>query len=770
MAGIPREHSTLYFDALCRTQKKETVLSLIKATYYAKKNNATVDDVKKEIAERLKHGYGLFKDNIRGYDNGIGSYQGTLEQFSSQYTIGHELSIWKNSDLELNDLAIKVAKDEITITKYFDIVFLNYFQPVQGKNVHPLYSILKYMGENKLSVFEKSMLGLALTVPTDDGSTNALFNMLGDTSYFTFENNKLVFNDNYDIEKLMECCNTKYLGQNGLLDAKRELNDSDSYIKYITYENPKLNDAINLDIDKTYINKFRKYYVDNIERLKRDHDWSTGRKDFLAEYPLDRINILQLDEYALGTDNYENSFSYKLEYGKYKNLGIGIGGGTAAKHGIYRKKDTKKYYGINNKEIDNPQEYWLQFRTELYSYLKSLSGIKDMYNAKDKYPYLQGTSMVLTKLANIYYPEYFLNICSKEKLLVIASYFSIPINKNDSSEKISFEINKFIRRMIPEVNQNHSYYIGDMLYKFTDFIDENNIILDDDKKEKINPYNKEDFLKDVYIDEEDYEKLNNLLNKKKNIILEGAPGVGKTFMAKRLAYSRIGYEDNSKILMIQFHQSYSYEDFIEGIRPVDGNFKVVDGVFKEFCLKAQSDKSNNYYCIIDEINRGNISKILGELMMLIETDKRDKEKLKLPYSGDEFYVPENLYIIGMLNTADRSLALIDYALRRRFSFYKVVPAFNNEKFKQYIEEYLDKRFDRLIEEIKKLNIAIDDDDSLGDGFEIGHSYFCQLNHDYEKELGDIVEYDILPMLREYWFDDKAKYEEWEKALTGVINE
>ena len=139
MAGIPREHSTLYFDALCRTQKKETVLSLIKATYYAKKNNATVDDVKKEIAERLKYGYGLFKDNIRGYDNGIGSYQGTLEQFSSQYTIGHELSIWKNSDLELNDLAIKVAKDEITITKYFDIVFLNYFQPVQGKNVHPLY-------------------------------------------------------------------------------------------------------------------------------------------------------------------------------------------------------------------------------------------------------------------------------------------------------------------------------------------------------------------------------------------------------------------------------------------------------------------------------------------------------------------------------------------------------------------------------------------------------------------------------------------------------
>lgn len=769
MAGIPREHPTLYFDALCRTQKKETILSLIKATYYAKKNNVSTEETKIEIAKRLGFGYGLFKDNIRGYDNGIGSYQGTLDQFSSQYTIGHELSIWKNSNLDLNDLALKVAKDKITVVKYFDIIFLNYFQPVQGKNIHPLYLVLKYMKENNLNIFEKNMLQSALNVPTEDGSTNALFNLFGDTSYFDLENNKLIYNQEYDIEKLIDCCNIKYLGEEGLLKARHELNDSDSYIQYITSETPKLSEIFNLNVDKTYVNKFRRYYIENIERLKRDHDWSTGRNDFLIEYPLDRINILQLEEYALGTENYEESFSYKLEYGKYKNLGIGIGGGTAAKHGIYRKKDTKKYYGINNKEIENPQEYWIEFRTQLYNYLISLNNINDMYNAKEIYPYLQGTSMVLTKLASIYYPEYFLNICSKDKLLVIASYFSIPINKNDSPEKISFEINSFIRRMVPEVNQNHSYYIGDMLYKFIDFIEENNIA-EEEVKETLEPYNKADFLNDVYIDESEYEKLNNLLNKKKNIILEGAPGVGKTFMAKRLAYSRIGFKDKSKVLMIQFHQSYSYEDFIEGIRPVDAKFKVVDGVFKEFCIKAQNDKSNNYYCIIDEINRGNISKILGELMMLIEADKRDIEKLKLPYSGEEFYVPENLYIIGMLNTADRSLALIDYALRRRFSFYKVKPAFNNEKFKQYIESYLDERFERLIEQIKELNVAICDDDSLGNGFEIGHSYFCQLNHEYEKELDDIIEYDIVPMLKEYWFDDESKYKDWEEKLLGVINE
>ena len=524
----------------------------------------------------------------------------------------------------------------------------------------------------------------------------------------------------------------------------------------------------NVNKDQKYIENFRNYYIDNIEKLKNDHDWYTGREEFLKEYPIERINQLRLDEYALGTDNYKSTLSYKLEFGKYKNLGIGIGGGTSAKHGIYRKKD-QKYYGINNKLIENPDEYWIDFRKQLFSFLTELNDISDMFNAKDKYPLLQGTSMILTKLSSIYYPEKFLNICSKDKLLVISAYFSIPINKNDSPEKISYEINSFIRKEVPEVTKNHPYYIGDMLYKYIDYISDNETE-DNDELENFEPYTQEDFLNDVYIDESEYENLNNLLNKKKNIILEGAPGVGKTFMAKRLAYSRIGYKDKSKVLMVQFHQSYSYEDFVEGIRPINSEFLVVPGVFKEFCEKAQRDRANNYYCIIDEINRGNISKILGELMMLIEVDKRDKEKLKLPYSGEEFYVPDNLYIIGMLNTADRSLALIDYALRRRFSFYKVKPAFNNEKFKKYIDSYFDKRFDQLIEKVKELNEAICDDDSLGDGFEIGHSYFCELSHQYEKELDDIITYDIVPMLKEYWFDEPNTYKEWEDKLLGAINE
>ena len=182
-------------------------------------------------------------------------------------------------------------------------------------------------------------------------------------------------------------------------------------------------------------------------------------------------------------------------------------------------------------------------------------------------------------------------------------------------------------------------------------------------------YSKDDFLSEVYIDEGDYDRLHNLLLCKKNVILQGAPGVGKTFSAKRLAYSIMGEMNDDRVEMVQFHQSYTYEDFIMGYKPTEnGGFTIKEGVFYKFCKKASSDTSRAYFFIIDEINRGNLSKIFGELLMLIESSYRNKP-IKLAYSDEQFYVPDNLYIIGMMNTADRSLAMIDYALRRRFSFF-----------------------------------------------------------------------------------------------------
>ena len=286
-------------------------------------------------------------------------------------------------------------------------------------------------------------------------------------------------------------------------------------------------------------------------------------------------------------------------------------------------------------------------------------------------------------------------------------------------------------------------------------------------------YTIEKFLEEVYISEEDYYTLVNLLKNKKNLIVQGAPGVGKTFMAKRLAYSIMGVKDVDRVMMVQFHQSYSYEDFVMGYRPSKDGFELRDGSFYKFCKKAEDDDENDYFFIIDEINRGNLSKIFGELFMLIENDKRgEKNKIQLLYSDELFYIPKNVHIIGLMNTADRSLAMIDYALRRRFAFFDLKPGFNSNGFKAYQSKIDYSVFDNIINVMEELNMAIKDDETLGEGFRIGHSYLCNLNEedDMEEKLNYIVEYEIIPLLKEYWFDEPTKVEEWSEKLRNSLNE
>ena len=282
-------------------------------------------------------------------------------------------------------------------------------------------------------------------------------------------------------------------------------------------------------------------------------------------------------------------------------------------------------------------------------------------------------------------------------------------------------------------------------------------------------YTKDDFLSQVYMTEEGYDTLVTLLKNKKNLILQGAPGVGKTFAAKRLAYSMMGEKDDDRIEFIQFHQNYSYEDFIMGYKPQEEGFKLKKGIFYQFCLNAEEQPDKDYFFIIDEINRGNMSKIFGELLMLIEKDYRGT-KATLAYSGEAFSVPKNLYIIGMMNTADRSLAMIDYALRRRFSFFEMEPGFNSDGFKAYQESLQNETFNALIEQIIDLNREIKMDDSLGKGFLIGHSYFCGQEICEDEWMKSVVYYDVIPMLQEYWFDDKQKVQRWENLLIGVFND
>lgn len=282
-------------------------------------------------------------------------------------------------------------------------------------------------------------------------------------------------------------------------------------------------------------------------------------------------------------------------------------------------------------------------------------------------------------------------------------------------------------------------------------------------------YTKKDFLSEVYMSENQYDRLSGVLLNKMNLILQGAPGVGKTFTAKRLAYSLMGEKDDSRIEFVQFHQNYSYEDFVMGYRPSGDSYELKYGIFYQFCKKAENHRDKKFFFIIDEINRGNLSKIFGELLMLIEKDYRGT-KATLAYNGMPFSVPKNLYIVGMMNTADRSLAMIDYALRRRFSFFEMAPAFESKGFKEYQHSLDNRTFNELISEIVKLNGEISRDKSLGKGFCIGHSYFCRKTKETctNEWMQSVVNYDILPMLSEYWFDDDTKVQRWDHILHGVF--
>ena len=518
---------------------------------------------------------------------------------------------------------------------------------------------------------------------------------------------------------------------------------------------------------KVSLEDFYKWYSLNKEELLNKA--TAGEKfndklkeEFLQEWPLNRILTMSIDEYVIGKGQQNKSLCYALEKGKYKNLFLGISGGSASKFGIYWNEKTKSYKDQGNKVIPLSEldQRFSKLKSDLHEIIKE--GIRfnfenPIFDMKRSTNEFIGRSAMVTKLLCIYSegnPFFGVNINSQKEFW---SHFVSQTNQGGPYLQ-NHKIIELVSKTYPELEPSK---LGTMLFEYSKLFMENSTM------DSSNNFRNQ---------------LTQSLLKSPNLILHGAPGTGKTYLAKEIAVE-LTNGNKDQIGFVQFHPSYDYTDFVEGLRPVsngDGaiEFKLQDGIFKKFCQKARDAKKtggqDNFVFIIDEINRGEISKIFGELFFSIDSDYRgEKGSVSTQYANlhetdDKFYIPENVYIIGTMNDIDRSVDTFDFAMRRRFRFVEVTA----ESQLYILDKELGERAEEAKTRLRNLNAAIENVQELNSHYHIGPSYFLRLKEvkfDYELLWSDYLQ----PLLEDYVrgsYDEAETLETLKKAFDLTKNE
>lgn len=785
MASFPREHNTLYFDALIRTQKKESVLAFIMATYYAKKNNNNDSTVKDDIYKRLKYAYGLFRDNVRGYDNGIGSYGGTDSQFSSQYTLGLEMGIWKNSKLDLNDLALKVATNEITITDYFDVVLLNYIQPVNGKIVHPLYQIFKYLKNHNTRSISKNEIVDALRLSIEEApveAINSLYNLIIGTSYFIESNNTLIVSDKYTVDELLSKCNKKYLDNDGYSRAKNELeNDDEKYIEYLISKNESepSEEELESEIESENQIEDRKYkfkqWLKNSNRFSdnsvRNYSYYINyiKKHGYTDYDLYKISdIAIIDELLYKFNNYENykSWNVKNRYTPSNALSV-------YKEFLIEEFENKNnsHYVISIKDYSTVHKLYF----DKYGYMYWREGKNRKYNIGD--------------VIYLYFSEDNGQEITRIKKKAIVTEINVPIQR--------IKMEKYYENVNIEEAPTDGYFIKVKLISETDSKDllfrnlknkynftvpelGSSLIENKDLIEYIEKAfeNNVDVVEDEKIIVDDVNRVHGGFNK----IYYGVPGSGKSHKVDEDFKEKEFVKERTT-----FHPEYTNSDFVGQIIPVVNDNNKVDYVFHPGAFTIQLEyalrhKDEKVCLIIEEINRGNASAIFGDIFQLLDRYENGRSKYEI-YNGpildylkkqglklEKVYIPSNMWIVATMNTSDQNVFTLDTAFKRRWKMEYIKNIFANNPESDMLrnkvilnsEKYPNVTWEKFVKKINN-HIIADTSGINGEDKQLG-MYFVSIEEiNNPKEFGEkILSYlweDVAKINSSYWFGSISSYDE-----------